>query len=532
MNSEKPKKAIIYCRVSSAEQVDGTSLDTQQQACRDYCKRRNITIERVFIERGESAKTTDRTQFLAAIDYCKQAKGQINTFVVWKLDRFARQTSDHFKVKALLSQYGVTLQSVTETIGDDPQGNLMETILAGFAQFDNDIRAQRSRNGMQEKLRNGVWVWGAPYGYCRTEKGGNLVIDPETAPLIRMVFEAYASKSHTYDSVAELLQKRGFFSQKGKAPYRQLIAKIVRNPLYCGVIRMWGEEHKGSFAPIVSPDIFNKCQERFKDRVQLAPRKAKNPEFPLRRFVVCAECQQPLTGSASTGRHGKKYPYYHHQRQACPKAAFIPRDQLETKFVEHLTDITPTPKFERSFKTIVTDLYSNRYKTIEASCQRHDRELQKLNTARQRIFEAHTKGLYSDDDFLQQKRDIDQRIAKQQSLRPDQEAPPIDVDAALDFALDMIRNAPQRWPELSLEDRARFHKLIFDGQITFDGEKFGTAKLSPIYALYRDFGPDLSTLVTPRGQIWNHILQELQSWFELLNDTQDQPESSPEALAA
>jgi site-specific DNA recombinase len=513
MNSEQPTNGIIYCRVSSAEQVDGTSLDTQQQACRAYCKQHNITVDRVFIERGESAKTTDRTQFLAAIDTCKQAKGQINYFVVWKLDRFARQTTDHFKVKAMLSQYGVTLQSVTETIGDDPQGNLMETILAGFAQFDNDIRAQRSRNGMQEKLRNGVWVWGAPYGYCRTEKGGNLVIDPNTAPLIRMVFDAYAAKNHTYDSVAELLQKRGFFSQKGKAPYRQLIAKIVRNPLYCGVIRMWGEEHKGAFEPIVSREIFNKCQERFRDKVQRALRKAKNPEFPLRRFVVCSDCQQPLTGSASTGRHGKKYPYYHHQRQACSKAAFIPRDQLETKFVQHLTNITPTPKFEASFKAIVADLYANRFKDNQDARQRHDRELQKLNAARQRIFDTHTKGLYSDEDFLQLKRDVDQRIAKQQSLRPDQEAPVVDLDAALEFTLDMIRNAPQRWPELCLEDRERFHKLIFEGQITFDGERFGTAKLSPIYALYRDFGPDLSTSVTPRGQIWNRLFAELENWL-------------------
>jgi site-specific DNA recombinase len=518
MTLDPAKKGIIYCRVSSAEQVDGTSLDTQKQACLAYCQQHNITVDHVFIEKGESAKTTNRTQFLEAIDYCKQAKGQVSYFIVWKLDRFARQTTDHFKVKALLSNYGVVLQSVTETIGDDPQGNLMETILAGFAQFDNDIRAQRSRNGMQEKLRNGVWVWGAPYGYRRTEKGGNLVIDPETAPIIRMVFEAYVSKSHTYDSVAEALQKQGYLTQKGKAPYRQLIAKIVRNPLYCGIIRMWGEEHKAAFEPIVSAELFNKCQERFKDKVRLAPRKAKNPDFPLRRFIVCAECRQPLTGSASTGRHGKKYPYYHHQRQACPKAGFIPRDQLETKFVQYLADLTPTPKFEQALKAIVSDQFTNRYKVVEEARQRHDRELDKLNTARQRIFDAHTKGLYSDEDFLQQKREIEERIARQQSLKPDAKSHEIDINAALDFTFKMIRNAPDHWPRLTYEKRQRFQKLIFNGNITFDGTKFGTAQLSPIYALYRDCGPDVSTLVTPDGQIWNRILQELRAWGELKPD--------------
>jgi DNA invertase Pin-like site-specific DNA recombinase len=521
MNSNLPKKGIIYCRVSSAEQVDGTSLDTQQAACRAYCEQQGITVERVFVERGESAKTTDRTEFLAAIDYCKQAKKEISYFIVWKLDRFARQTTDHFKVKAILSQYGVTLQSVTETIGDDPQGNLMETILAGFAQFDNDIRAQRSRNGMLEKIRSGIWVWGAPYGYCRIEKGGNLVVDTQAAPFIRLVFETFASSDHTYDTVAELMQRRGYFSKKGKAPYRQLIAKVVRNPLYCGVIRIWGEEHKGAFEPIVTPELFNKCQERFRDKVKLSPRKARNPAFPLRRFVVCTACKAPLTGSASTGRHGKKYPYYHHQRQSCPKASFIPRDKLEATFVDYLADITPTPKFEKSFKAIVMDVYDNRYKTLEDSRRRHDRELNKLKLARQRIFDAHTAGIYSDEDFIQQKRDIEARIAKQQAVRPDAEAPTIDINTAVDFAFNLIRSAPESWPALDLPERERFQKLIFDGEITFDGEKFGTAKLSPIYALYRDFGHDLSTSVTPRGRIWNRLIPELWKWQAYSDDTCD-----------
>jgi site-specific DNA recombinase len=520
MTCELPKKGIIYCRVSSLEQVDGTSLDTQKASCLAYCRNNNITVERVFIEQGESAKTTDRTQFIQAIDYCKQAKGQLHYFIVWKLDRFARHTTDHFKVKALLSNYGVSLRSVTESIGDDPQGSLMETILAGFAQFDNDIRALRSRNGMQEKLRRGVWVWGAPYGYFRTEKGANLSIDPGAAPIVRLIFEAYVSGSHTYDSVAELLQKQGHLSQKGKAPYRQLIAKIVRNPLYCGTLRMWGEEHQAAFEPIVSRELFNQCQDRFKDKVKTVPRRAQNPDFPLRRLVACCDCNLPLTGSASTGRHGKKYPYYHHQRQDCPRAAFIPQQQLDAKFAEYLDEIKPTPKFERALTAIIKELYANRYKMFEEAHSRHQSELAKLHATRQRIFDAHTNGVYSDADFLQQKLEIDQRIAKRQSLVPKSEPIAIDVEAALAFAFDMMRNAAQRWPHMKYEEQQRFQKIIFEGNLPFDGSKFGTAQLSPIYTLYRECGSDLSTLVTPRGQTWNRILQELKEWLKLKPDTE------------
>ena len=54
-------KAVIYCRVSSKEQVDNFSLPTQEAACRDYCSRNEWSVAEVFIERGESAKTADRT---------------------------------------------------------------------------------------------------------------------------------------------------------------------------------------------------------------------------------------------------------------------------------------------------------------------------------------------------------------------------------------------------------------------------------------------------------------------------------------
>jgi hypothetical protein len=46
-----------------------------------------------------------------------------------------------------------------------PNGKLMETILAGFAQFDNDIRSLRSVQGMQQRIREGLWPWKPPLGY-------------------------------------------------------------------------------------------------------------------------------------------------------------------------------------------------------------------------------------------------------------------------------------------------------------------------------------------------------------------------------
>jgi site-specific DNA recombinase len=100
---EKPdeKRGIVYCRVSSAEQVDNTSLESQRRYCYEYAKREGIEIIETFIEEGESAKTANRTQFVKAISFCGEKKSKISHFIVYKLDRFARNQNDHVVTKPL-----------------------------------------------------------------------------------------------------------------------------------------------------------------------------------------------------------------------------------------------------------------------------------------------------------------------------------------------------------------------------------------------------------------------------------------------
>src|SRR5574343_870933 len=95
MNNTEKKNGIIYCRVSSTEQVDGTSLESQQKICSDYAVRENINVLKIFIEKGESAKTADRTEFIKAVSFCGDKKNKVNYFIVYKLDRFARCQADH-----------------------------------------------------------------------------------------------------------------------------------------------------------------------------------------------------------------------------------------------------------------------------------------------------------------------------------------------------------------------------------------------------------------------------------------------------
>ena len=69
-------KGIIYCRVSSQDQVSGTSLDSQQKACLEYAETKGIKVEKIFVEKGESATAANRAEMIKELKFSGDRKGQ------------------------------------------------------------------------------------------------------------------------------------------------------------------------------------------------------------------------------------------------------------------------------------------------------------------------------------------------------------------------------------------------------------------------------------------------------------------------
>lgn len=142
--------AIIYIRVSTKEQTENLSLPTQLRVREEYCRREGFEILERFKEEGENSKTTDRRELQRMLEYCRSSKGKVHFLVVFNLTRFARDKYDHFALRSHLKSLGISLRSATEPIDDTSPGKLMEGVLAAFAQFDNDVRSDRTRAGMKE----------------------------------------------------------------------------------------------------------------------------------------------------------------------------------------------------------------------------------------------------------------------------------------------------------------------------------------------------------------------------------------------
>jgi site-specific DNA recombinase len=123
------RKAILYLRVSTEEQVDNFSLGTQEEICRREAEKRGYDIVDVFREEGKSAKSiTGRPTLIHLLEYCRKNRCKVHAVFIYRLDRLSRQTQDYLAIKKKLAECGVSIISATEPLGDSPTDHLVETM--------------------------------------------------------------------------------------------------------------------------------------------------------------------------------------------------------------------------------------------------------------------------------------------------------------------------------------------------------------------------------------------------------------------
>jgi site-specific DNA recombinase len=182
----------------------------------------------------------------------------------------------------------------------------MEGVLATFAQFDNDVRSERTRGGMKAALELGRWTFLAPLGYLNAPRstGKSLVPDPERAALVRRAFQEFATGRFTKDEVRRNVISLGLKTSRGKPVPSQTFDAVLRNRVYIGQIDVaeFGISTRGDFESLVTESVFFRVQAIPDGRYEVtAPRQRHDPDFPLRAFVRCESCGRGLTSSWSKG---------------------------------------------------------------------------------------------------------------------------------------------------------------------------------------------------------------------------------------
>ena len=387
-------RAVVYTRVSTSRQLEGASLETQLRACRDFCEGNGWSVVRVFREEGESAKTADRTQLQEMLRFCRSVSPRPDYVVVYALDRFARNGMDHDTIRAELLALRIKLRCVQTPLGESPYEKAVERILSTLPQLDNELRAERSVAGMKTRLEGGRWTFKAPLGYVNGRDAQNnkaLVHDRHRAPLIKKAFELFATALYTKEQVRHRMNAEGFRTLKGKPLGPETFDRMLRNPLYAGILDVdrWDISARGNFASIVSEDVFHQVQQVLAGRRHtVTPHRRNREEFPLRGFVRCSHCQRALTASPSTGKMGVKYLYYRCQHKTCPSPVNVRAEILHQGFVEFVRQQQPDSDYLPLFHKVITDVWNAKQADAIALSRAVERRVDDLKERRRKLLEA------------------------------------------------------------------------------------------------------------------------------------------------
>lgn len=305
------KVAVILARVSSKEQEEGYSIDAQVHRLQEYCRRKNLTVLETF-KVIESSTICHRRQFMEMIKFAKKHKQPV-AIVADKVDRVQRSFQEYPILDPMIKEGKIELHFNTEgyIIHKDSisQERLMWSIGVVMAQSYVDSMRDNINRSIAQKLRSGEWISTAPVGYMHVKRENgksDIVVDTDRAPLLRQMFEQYATGNYSLSQLMKYCKKIGLRNCRGnqKGLTANHIHKMLQDPFYYGVMRVkkTGAEYPHRYEPIISKSLFDMCQEVREGRSKKMPL-YRGKDFVFRGILTCA-----ITGRLATAEtHSKTY---------------------------------------------------------------------------------------------------------------------------------------------------------------------------------------------------------------------------------
>lgn len=347
---EHIRKAVIYCRVSSAKQtVQGDGLASQETRCREFAKYKGYEVVEVFRD-DSSGSLTSRPGMQAMLLFLKSRRKEPHAVIIDDISRLARGLMAHFELRVQIGDAGGVLVSPSIEFGEDSDSQLVENLLASVSQHQRQKNGEQTVNRMRARIQNGYWVFQAPVGYRYERESGQgkiLVRDEPNASILQEAFEGYASgRFETQVEVKRFLEQQPSFPKdlpNGEIRNQRIYDMLTRM-VYTGYVEApnWGVGLRaGKHEGLISLETFEKIQARLKGTAKAPARKDINADFPLRGFILCDDCNKPLTACWSQGKH-RKYAYYLCATKGCASyRKSIKRDELEREFETVLQKLQP-----------------------------------------------------------------------------------------------------------------------------------------------------------------------------------------------
>lgn len=378
---KKRTKCYIYIRVSTAMQVDGYSLEAQKDRLTKFAEFQDMEVVREYCDAGKSGKSiTGRPEFTQMLQDVADDKDGVKYILVFKLSRFGRNAADVLNSLQYIQDFGVNLICVEDGIDSSKDsGKLTITVLSAVAEIERENILVQTMEGRKQKAREGKWNGGqAPFGYTLDSKKGMLLVNPEEAEIVKIIFNKFVNEGLGADSISNYLNQHGYVKTKYRSHElnyftRSLVRKILDNPVYIGKIaygksstekikgtrdqyrRVRNEEFlmaEGLHEAIIDLDLWEGARARREETgVKWVKTHSLEHEHILTGLLKCPVCGVGMSGTVrrrknkSTGEYKDDFYYRCKHRKKINESDFcncslvLNQNELNGEVERHIMDL-------------------------------------------------------------------------------------------------------------------------------------------------------------------------------------------------
>ena len=293
------RKFFIYTRKSTdTEDRQVRSISDQLAELKELAVKEQIEVVDIFVEK-QTAKAPGRPVFNEML--LRIEANEATGILAWHPDRLARNSVDGGKIIYLLDTGKIAeLKFPTFWCDPTPQGKFMLSIAFSQSKYYVDNLSENIKRGHRNKVKDGIWPQMSPIGYVNV-KGGGIIPHEDLAPLVKKTFEAYSSGSFTLRQLRDKFNELGLKRKSGKELAVSNYQKLLKNPIYTGLMLYNGEIFEGKHEPIITKKLFDSVQEVMMRKSK--PHSKGLKPFLYRGFFRCGECGCFITTETQKGHN-------------------------------------------------------------------------------------------------------------------------------------------------------------------------------------------------------------------------------------
>lgn len=331
-------RAITYERVSSDEQTNNYSIETQNEANRKYASKHSFEVVRDFVDSGISGSTLDRPALSELREFVKS--GQADLVIAYDLDRLSRNLAHLMVLLDEFEKLGVNLQFVTQSVGKTPEERMLFGMKGLFAEYERTKTMERTQRGIRQRAKMGKFPSGIRarlYGYSYLSGSGigegKRYVNEAEAKIVRDIFEWFIGEGMSIRTIKLRLEGMAILTASGNSIWqRSQVWRILQNSAYIGETFVFTMTFKspntrtrkarpkeewvslpGLTPPIIDKEVFEQAQLRLKRNFEKASRNTKH-DYLLSGYIKCSVCGHRYWGYVRYDyKPGKRYlhRFYH-----------------------------------------------------------------------------------------------------------------------------------------------------------------------------------------------------------------------------